>query len=64
MRNLDFWIKTSNYSIAVSGVALIVKLFFQDLLSDIILYILFIGGSAFVVFVISEFMKFVLKRRL
>jgi len=63
MKKIEFWIKASNYSIAICGVALIAKMFFRKYLEHVIVTILVIGGIALVVFVISEFMKFIIKRR-
>jgi len=63
MKRIEFWIKTSNYSIAVCGIALIAKMFFRKYLEQIIVPILFVGGIAFLVFAISELMKFIIKRR-
>ena len=63
MKRSDFWIKASNYSIAICAITLIAKMFFRKYLEDIIVPILFIGGLAFLVFAISEFMKFVLKKK-
>jgi len=60
---VEFWTTTSNYSVIVCSIALIVKLFFRQYLEDIIVPILLIGVIAFVIFAISELMKFILKRK-
>ena len=62
MKNIEFWIKASNYSIAICGIVLIAKMFFRKYLENIIVPILFIGGIALLVFVTSELMKFVIKK--
>ena len=64
MRKLEFWVKSSNYSIAVCGVVLIAKMFFRQQLESIIVPILFGGGIALAVFILSEIMKFTLKRKI
>lgn len=63
MRNLNFWIKASNYSIIVCSIVLIAKMFLRKYIENIIVPILLLGGIAFLVFAISELMKFILKRR-
>jgi len=60
---IDFWIKTSNYSIVVCGIVLVAKLFFREYLEFIITPILIIGAIALLVYFFSESMKFILKRK-
>lgn len=63
MKKIEFWVKASNYSIAISGVVLIAKMFFRKYLENIIVPVLFVGGIALIVFIFSELMKFILKRK-
>lgn len=63
MKKKGFWFKASNYSTAICFLVLIAKMFFRKYLEPIIVPILFVGGLALIVFVISELMKFLLKRR-
>lgn len=62
MRKLNFWRKSSNYSLVVCSIVLIAKMFFRKYLDPIILPIFLIGGFALLVFFISELMKFILNR--
>ena len=63
MRKIEFWKKVSNYSIAICAIALIAKMFFRKYLENIIIPILFIGGIALIIFVFSELMKLIIKRK-
>lgn len=63
MRDLNFWIKASNYSIVVCGIVLVAKVFLRKYLENIIVPILFVGGVALLVFLTSELMKFILRRK-
>jgi hypothetical protein len=63
MKKIEFWVKASNYSIAICGVVLIAKMFFRKYLENIIVPVLFVGGIALIVFIFSELMKFILKRK-
>ncbi|WMW78119.1 hypothetical protein RF683_01355 [Flavobacterium sp. 20NA77.7] len=63
MKKIEFWAKASNYSIAICGVVLIAKMFFRKYLENIIVPVLFVGGIALIVFIFSELMKFILKRK-
>lgn len=64
MKKIEFWAKASNYSIAVCGVVLIAKIFFRKYLENIIIPSLFIGGIALIIFILSELLKFILKRKI
>lgn len=63
MKKIEFWVKASNYSIAICCVVLITKMFFRKYLENIIVPVLFVGGIALIVFIFSELMKFILKRK-
>jgi hypothetical protein len=63
MKKIEFWIKASNYSIAICCIVLIAKMFFRKYLESIIIPILFLGGIALIVFILSELMKFILKKK-
>lgn len=63
MKKSEFWGKLSNYSIVVCGIVLIANLYFRKYLEHIIIPILFIGGIALIVYVTSEIMQFILKRK-
>jgi hypothetical protein len=63
MRKIEFWKKASNYSIAVCGIVLIAKMFFIKYLEKSNVPIFFIAGVALFVFIFSELMKFILKRK-
>lgn len=63
MKRSDFWTKASDYSIAVCALALIAKMFFLTYLDGVIGFILFVGAIGLVVFFVSEFMKFTLRRK-
>jgi hypothetical protein len=63
MKKLEFWVKASNYSIAICGVVLIAKMFFRKHLENTIVPILFVGGIALIVFILSKLMQFILKRK-
>ena len=64
MKKIEFWVSMSNYSIAVCSLVLIAKIFFRKYLENNIVSILFVGGIALIVFIISELMKFILKRKI
>ncbi|HBK83760.1 MAG TPA: hypothetical protein DDZ41_09225 [Flavobacterium sp.] len=64
MKKIEFWEKASNYSIAICGVVLIAKMYFRKYFEDSIVIILFVGVIALIIFVLSEFMKFILKRKI
>ncbi|MCK6612492.1 MAG: hypothetical protein L6Q78_15805 [Bacteroidia bacterium] len=61
MRKIDFWKRVSNFSIAICGLVLIAKMFFRKYLEQFILPILVIGGIALLLFMVSEFMKLIIK---
>ena len=63
MNKIDFWVRASNYSTVLCGIVLICKMFFRKYLENIIVPILFVGGIALLVVLISELMKFYLKRK-
>lgn len=63
MKKIDFWIKASNYSIFICGIVLIAEMFFTKYLGNITMPILFVGVLALIIFLISELMKFILKKR-
>jgi hypothetical protein len=63
MRNLNFWIKASNYSIVVCGIILIVKMFLRKYFEKIVVLIFFVGCIALLIFLTSELMKFILRRK-
>jgi hypothetical protein len=62
INNYTFWEKISNYSSIVCGIVLVTKMFFRKYLEELILPILLIGGIALIIFLISELMKFILRR--
>lgn len=63
MGKINFWMKVSNYSIIVCGIVLIAKMFLRKYLETIIVPILFLGALALFIFLLSEIMKFILKRK-
>lgn len=63
MTNYIFWKKISNYSTFVCGIVLIIKMFFRKYVESIIVPILFVGGIALIILVVSEVMKFRIKRK-
>lgn len=60
MEKIEFWKKLSNYSIALCGIGLIIDRFWEEYVS---LPMLIIWTGTIIVFVISEIMKFILKRK-
>ncbi len=63
MKNYTFWGKASNYSIFVCGIVLIAKMFFRKYLENIILPLLVVGGISLLIFLLSELMKFIIKKK-
>ena len=63
MTDLSFWKTVSNYSIVVCGIVLILKMFFREYIEGFIWPVLYLGGIALVIFVFSELMKFLIKRK-
>jgi hypothetical protein len=57
-----FWRKVSNYSILISGIALISKMFFRKYIEDIIWPVLLVGIIAFFVFALAELLLYLNKR--
>lgn len=64
MKKIEFWVRASNYSIAVCGAVLIAKIFFRKYIENTIVPILFVGGIALIVFILSELIKSIQKRRI
>ena len=62
MNKYQTWDKTSNYSIVICGCALIIKIFFRKYVEGIVLPILFIGVLAFIMFLVSNLMKYIIKK--
>lgn len=62
MKRVDFWIKTSNYSIIVCAIVLISKIFFRKYIESIINYVLLIGAIALFMFFLSELVQYLRKR--
>jgi hypothetical protein len=57
-----FWRKVSNYSILISGIALILKMYFRKYIEDIIWPVLLVGIIAFFVFALAELLLYLNKR--
>lgn len=56
--------KLSNYSIFISGIAVVIKMFFSQYFEGYIWLILSIGLLAFMLFAIAELLVFILKKRI
>ena len=64
MKNIDFWKKTSNYSTILLVLMLILFFFFDKYIQQKHLdTISYIGIILLFLFVLSELMKFILKRK-
>jgi hypothetical protein len=63
MKKLNLWMKISNYSIIVCGVILVIKMFFKKCLEPYSIQMFFISGISLSVFLISELMKFIFKKK-
>ena len=63
MKQYKFWAQVSNYSVITCAIAMISGKFFKKYLGNIMVPLLFIAGTAIILFLIAELMKFTLKRR-
>ena len=63
MKRKEFWEKISNFSIAICFLAIVAKMFLREYLETIINPILFVAGIFLIVFVLSEIMMFIIKRK-
>ena len=63
MERRIFWNKVSNVSTAIMIVALVSKMFFRKYLEEVILPILIVGAIAFVVMLVAELMKYLLRKQ-
>lgn len=63
MSNLKIWKRVSNYSAILCGIFLIASRFFGKYIEQYDSIILVVGIVSAVVFLFSELMKFILKRK-
>ena len=64
MEKLKFWRRISNISVFTCGGAAIIHNFFREYIIDYILLFCFIEAISIIAYLISEFMKFNIKKKL
>jgi hypothetical protein len=62
MRKFNFWKKISNYAAILGGILFTLFNYFKEYILSMLLPLLFLSALTIIVFLLSEIMKFIIKR--
>jgi hypothetical protein len=63
MKRIEFWKAVSSSTTAISGLMLIILMFFKKYIESIMYPFLLVGLIVLLISILSELMKFILKRK-